>query len=71
MVFGGTFAFFFRGAELAGSMYTERMGATKSTIRSRGELEYRVVARRMAPTLRKKSTAYPKIEHGLKNEWRA
>lgn len=46
-------------------------GATRRMLRSRGILAYNVVARRMALTLRRKSTANARGVWDLKNDCRA
>ena len=52
---GGNFTFFGIGA--LGAAYMRATGASRRILRRRGVSAYKVVARRIAPTLRRKSTA--------------
>ena len=45
-------------------------GAIRRRLSRRGELEYRVIERRIAPTLRRKSTANASTVYGSKKDWR-
>ena len=46
-------------------------GAIRRRLSRRGELEYRVIESRIAPTLRRKSTANASTVYGSKKDWRA
>lgn len=64
--FGGTFTFL--DEEGRGREYTIATGARSRRLRRIGVSAYRVVARRIAPTFRRKSTANAKGLYGLKKD---
>jgi len=67
----GTLGFFFRLIGRGGRVKMRMAGAIKRRLRRRGELEYRVIESRIAPTLRRKSTANASTVYGSKKDWRA
>lgn len=69
--FGGTLVFFFRPIEWGGKVKMRAAGAIRRRLSRSGDLEYRVMDRRIAPTLRKKSTANARTVYGSKKDWRA
>ena len=68
---GGTLAFFFRLIGRGGRVKMRMAGAIRRRLSRRGELEYRVIESRIAPTLRRKSTANASTVYGSKKDWRA
>lgn len=53
-----------------GILYIMATGASRSKMRSMGVSAYRVVARRIAPTFSRKSTAHDNSPYGLKKNCR-
>jgi hypothetical protein len=68
---GGTLGFFFRLIEFGGSVKMRIAGTIRRRLSRTGVPAYSVVERRMAPTLRRKSTAKARTVYCSKKDWRA